>query len=374
VRLSAGMMVKDGGDLFVKTLASLGPVINELVLVNTDDRAQTRDMSSAEKQAVLSGWDLTVIHSPWQKNFSLHRNESIQPCTGDWILIIDSDEELKGGEMLREALTYQLTTVHSMSLTMHDMRAGTSVMQTEQRRVFRKGTIHYEGRVHNQPVVEGGVNEFCPEAEILHYGYGLDTQSMKKKTRRSIELLDMQIQQGDIQAYYYRAQQKGMMNEKEGAVADLATYLTDCRENPKIPLRRDAYFSIISSCLTLNRVQDAEFWLKQALKVAPDLPDVQFMASELGHIKQDAEMCVRGATLYLKARERVLNQPGSDFHFMLSDKHYAIALYRVAALRGSEVAICLEKLKEVLPKVPMNLAGQIQKELAPRVAGIRSAA
>jgi len=35
-----------------------------------------------------------VYHHPWQNDFSLHRNQSIGYATGDWILILDADENL----------------------------------------------------------------------------------------------------------------------------------------------------------------------------------------------------------------------------------------------------------------------------------------
>ena len=39
-----------------------------------------------------------MLHSPWTDDFASARNVGLEAATGDWILVLDADERLQGGD------------------------------------------------------------------------------------------------------------------------------------------------------------------------------------------------------------------------------------------------------------------------------------
>ena len=69
-----------------KCLESIKAVADEIIIVDTGSNDGTVDI--ARKYT-----DKVFFH-PWEDNFSKARNQALAYATGDWILIIDADEEL----------------------------------------------------------------------------------------------------------------------------------------------------------------------------------------------------------------------------------------------------------------------------------------
>jgi tetratricopeptide (TPR) repeat protein len=219
-------------------------------------------------------------------------------------------------------------------------------------------------------MVEGG-RVHCPEASLKHYGYGLGAEAMRKKIQRSIGLLDLMIKEGHLKSLYYRAQQKGMAGDKQGALADLEAYHRGCMKQGRV-FQPDAFYSIITTNLALQRLDRATDWLARALNEAPELPDIQFLRSEIGFMRGDSVECLKGATKYLGLVRRLDERPNGCFNYLAGDEHRAVALYRVICLRGSELLDCLGALKELMPRLPLALTGQISGDIRERLARIKA--
>src|SRR5574343_299448 len=86
MKLSACLMVKNEEENLPRCLNSIKDVVDEIIIVDTGSTDSTIEIAKEYT-------DKIYIH-PWENNFSKHRNQSISYATGDWILIIDADEEL----------------------------------------------------------------------------------------------------------------------------------------------------------------------------------------------------------------------------------------------------------------------------------------
>jgi tetratricopeptide (TPR) repeat protein len=88
VSLSAAIIVKDDADRLDACLTSLRGLVDEVVVVDTG--------SSDGSVAVAQQHGAIVAHEPWQGDFAAARNRSLDLASGDWILSVDADEQVRG--------------------------------------------------------------------------------------------------------------------------------------------------------------------------------------------------------------------------------------------------------------------------------------
>jgi glycosyltransferase involved in cell wall biosynthesis len=82
--LSLCMIVKNEEAYLAQCLASLRPVVDEMIVVDTGSKDQTRSIAAAFGARVF-GFD-------WIDDFAAARNYSLAQARGDWILVMDADE------------------------------------------------------------------------------------------------------------------------------------------------------------------------------------------------------------------------------------------------------------------------------------------
>ncbi|WP_115017723.1 glycosyltransferase family 2 protein [Synechococcus sp. UW140] len=84
--LSLSMIVRDEADRIEACLASVRGLANEMVVVDTgstDDTVQRAEAAGAR-----------VEHLPWPGDFAPARNAALEHVKGDWVLVLDADEQL----------------------------------------------------------------------------------------------------------------------------------------------------------------------------------------------------------------------------------------------------------------------------------------
>ncbi len=94
--VSAAMIVRNEAKNLERCLRSIRDVADEVVVLDTGSADDTREIARR--------LGARVFDEPWQEDFSLHRNHSIEHCRGRWIFVIDGDEELAEAGDLRALL------------------------------------------------------------------------------------------------------------------------------------------------------------------------------------------------------------------------------------------------------------------------------
>lgn len=185
--LSFCIIAKDEEEQLPRCLESIKELADEVVLC-VDDR-------TTDKTAEIgSEFDAQVHPYTWTDNFSAARNESFEYASGDWIGVIDADEELAADSVpiLKEIMA--TTDKHFIIMNILNKHS-TSSARMVSRRFFRKGKGCYEDRAHNQLKAEGE-GEYV-NAWINHYGYELSPEKMKEKQERTERLLKIQVEEGE---------------------------------------------------------------------------------------------------------------------------------------------------------------------------------
>jgi tetratricopeptide (TPR) repeat protein len=96
--LSLCMIVKNEENFLARCLASLKPVVDEMIIVDTGSSDATRDIAEV--------FGAKVFDYEWHDDFAAARNHSLEKASGDWILIMDADEVIspKDHKTLRNLL------------------------------------------------------------------------------------------------------------------------------------------------------------------------------------------------------------------------------------------------------------------------------
>jgi glycosyltransferase involved in cell wall biosynthesis len=99
-KLSACLIARDEETTLPRALQSLSGIADEIILVDTGSVDGTREIAAR--------FGCRVFETPWQNDFSRARNAGIHEATGDYVLVMDTDEFLDPRERLKLALFKQL--------------------------------------------------------------------------------------------------------------------------------------------------------------------------------------------------------------------------------------------------------------------------
>jgi len=188
------MIVKNEEANLKRCLDSFLPIIHEkwceLLITDTGSTDRTIEVAKEYTDKVYKKEFI-----PW--DFSKARNYGIEKATGDKILIIDADEELRQESLYRlEDIIlnpkYEEPTVFIKLYNYHtkDLKQYSEMLQP---RLFKNdGNFSYEQAVHNKPILKAPYL-FAPRVILNHYGYLFQGEKGEKlfdnKMERSLPML-----------------------------------------------------------------------------------------------------------------------------------------------------------------------------------------
>ena len=88
MQLSLSMIVRNEAERLERCLASVAGFVDEMVLLDTG--------SSDATVAIAERCGAVVHHFPWPGDFAPARNEALRHVRGEWVLVLDADEQLLG--------------------------------------------------------------------------------------------------------------------------------------------------------------------------------------------------------------------------------------------------------------------------------------
>jgi len=183
-------IVKNEQHNLPRCLASIQPYVDEIIVVDTGSEDKTVE--------VARQYRAQVKHFSWCDDFAAARNYAISQAAGDWILMLDGDEELVvEAQDWRNQLT-QDSNILAYRLLLSDIHQPITTLPTL--RLFRNlpelrytGRYHEQLKYHNQLIKDSAIKTL-PAVKILHYGYS-NEQLLEKHISRNIPLLERVRQQ-----------------------------------------------------------------------------------------------------------------------------------------------------------------------------------
>lgn len=301
-KISLCMIVKNEEKFLPQCLDSVKDHVDEIVVVDTGSTDRTIEIAES--------YGANVYHHPWENNFSKHRNQSISYASGDWILIMDADEELdaKTAPLIRAVVNEAPTAVIAFNVRSYQEN-GIYHTESGSPRLFKNGlNFHYRGYVHNQLFIQ---DKITPSPIILwHYGYDLSPDQMKTKQQKSLKLLKKQIKEfpDDLPTRHHLAMTLMAMKEYEEAYREAKLTLE----------KMDAlgvfdnsfswtYFVAAESLIWLERFDEAESVCLKGLITFDWSLDLHHCLARIKFVKKEYNKVLEHGHEFLRLRDELQN-------------------------------------------------------------------
>lgn len=185
-KISLAMIVYNEEELLPTTLGNIRPWVDEIVITDTGSTDAT--------VAIAKSFGARVVKHTWKKDFSLARNTCLSYVTGDWVLVLDADEFLIGGEELK-ALVEGAKAAYQLPI--YSPLESQEVLLDYSVRLFPfEHRLKFQGRIHEQilpslgkcfPTIQLVTIQNSPH--IWHRGYEKEVMLKKRKISRNIEII-----------------------------------------------------------------------------------------------------------------------------------------------------------------------------------------
>jgi tetratricopeptide (TPR) repeat protein len=278
--VSLCMIVKDEEEMLPGCLEAVASAVDELIIVDTGSTDRTVEIAKS--------FGARVIDFPWNGSFSDARNAGLDVATGDWLLYLDADEHLipEDAPKIRELLGRTWREGFHLVETNYTGGddAGTAVTHLALRLFRNRPEYRFEGRIHEQKT--NRMPTYLParfEAttiRIRHYGYLKSRVSAKEKSRRNIELLELEAREAPSPFNSFNlGSEYLMLGDPTTAAKHFDKAWTDLRADGEWTAA--GYAPILASRIALarresGRIGEAREALAIGIEAMPDHTDLHF--------------------------------------------------------------------------------------------------
>lgn len=304
--ISACMIVKNEEKRLPECLESIKDVVDEIIIVDTGSSDNTINIARR--------YGARLYEHPWENHFSRHRNQSIGYATCDWIFIIDADEVLvyEDGQKFRE-LFDTCQDVDGILVRIESKSKGGGEGVHNSIRFFKNHlNIHYKGRVHNE-IRGAGTVKHIP-IKILHSGYNLNDEALKRKFERTAKLLKLDIKDSPYHprphhylgiSYLEQSMYSQAIVEAETAIHFYENY------GYSSDLYWGSYHVLSTALMKTGNLEKAEYWSLRGLKNCSHNLDSLFNLSTIYYKKHELSQFWKYINKYLDLLKNITNKPGN---------------------------------------------------------------
>ncbi|MGR3311301.1 MAG: tetratricopeptide repeat-containing glycosyltransferase family 2 protein [Candidatus Brocadiales bacterium] len=303
--ISLCMIIRNEEKTLQRCLESVKHLVDEMIIVDTG--------STDRSVEIAKRYGAKVFHHRWNNDFSEARNYALQQATGDWILHLDADEELKKEDIpLVKELIKDKDTNGVQCVIYNVQKDSSDFLISYFIRLLRNNIgVYYSGLIHETPIIPGKISH--SNIRITHHGYALNEEGWRDKGGRNVKLLQKQLVENpdDPFIHFHLAKTYYQLQAFDMALAEGKEVL---RLMPRdtFKTRPELEIFVLMACILSNKGNflEAERMCLEAIKINPDYFDPYFF---LGHIyfkQKDFEKAVLYYGKYQKTRKSFLaSQP-----------------------------------------------------------------
>jgi tetratricopeptide (TPR) repeat protein len=225
------MIVRNEAERLERCLGSVAGFVDEMVLLDTG--------SSDATVAVAERCGAVVQRLAWPGDFAPARNAALELVRGDWVLVLDADEQLR--PQAREPLRRLMAEPDLLlvNLLRFERGAHQSPYSSVSRLFRRHAAISWSGRYH--ALVDDSVLALiqrephwriadCPEPALVHDGYRPELLASGHKARRLRQAMERDLAQrpGDPYACAKLGSLEVSEGRRERGIALLERGLAHC--------------------------------------------------------------------------------------------------------------------------------------------------
>jgi GT2 family glycosyltransferase/Tfp pilus assembly protein PilF len=190
--LSVCLIVKNEERFLGRCLASVKGLAHQIVVVDTGSTDRTVEIAREHG---------AQVHAfAWCDDFSAARNAALEHATGDWVLMVDADEELPAEQQAALRKLLRAPEVIAWRLPLQDVGSEAEGCNYVPRLFRNAPGFFYAGRVHEQVFAsievrrqEWGLDTRLGDATLRHYGYTKELTLERDKVGRNLRLLEQAI-------------------------------------------------------------------------------------------------------------------------------------------------------------------------------------
>jgi len=196
--IAAAIIVKDEADHLRRCLASVRELCDQIVVVDTG--------STDDTVAVAQSFGATVLHRPWDGDFSAARNLGLDAIDADWILYIDADEEVRNADVA--AVRHTLASAEGVAGFLVKFATHVGWTPFWEHRIWRhRDDVRFRGVIHETTVpdlrrIVRDENQRFERIDLFmqHYGYEGD---QRVKNERNLPMLLEQVKNAPRRVYLW---------------------------------------------------------------------------------------------------------------------------------------------------------------------------
>ncbi|MEN9734216.1 MAG: hypothetical protein RLZ45_2211 [Verrucomicrobiota bacterium] len=188
-RLTVCLITRNEERFIDACLRSVQGLADQIVLVDTGSTDRTVEIARSH--------GAEVHFRDWDDDFSAARNAALMHARGDWVLILDADEEVSAADHQALRAMLERPNVIAYRLPLVDVgREAEGVSHVP--RLFRNAPRQfYVGRIHEQVFSSLEINRqawamenLFGDAKLIHHGYQDEVMKSRDKVARNLRLLE----------------------------------------------------------------------------------------------------------------------------------------------------------------------------------------
>lgn len=213
------MIVKNEAEALPKCLASVQNLVDEMIVLDTG--------STDDTVKIAEGFGAIAHSFTWVNDFAAARNAALQHVTGDWVLVLDADEQLAPDAVpaIKNAIQSENTLV--VNLVRQEIGATQSPYSLVSRLFRKHPDIHFTRPYH--AMIDDSVAQILqqepqwqiqslPQIAILHEGYQPGAIASRDKLARAEAAMSSYL--ADYPNDAYVCSKLGALYVQQGRVKD----------------------------------------------------------------------------------------------------------------------------------------------------------
>ncbi|HUB88085.1 MAG TPA: glycosyltransferase [Verrucomicrobiae bacterium] len=193
-RLSVCLIVKNEEKFLTQCLSSVKAIAHQIVVVDTGSTDRTVEIAKS--------FGAEIYPFAWRDDFSAARNAALEHATGDWILMLDADEELPAAEHAHLCDDMKRTDIIAFRLPLVNKGEEAQGKHFVPRLFRNTPGVYYYSRIHEQVFPSliqcgkaWGMKTAIGTAQLLHHGYAKEVIADRNKVERNLKLLRQAVRE-----------------------------------------------------------------------------------------------------------------------------------------------------------------------------------
>lgn len=299
VPISVCIIAKNEEKYIEECLKRLQPYGFEIIVTDTGSTDRTKEIAGKYADKVLD--------FEWIDDFSAARNFCALHASNNWILSLDCDEyvnriDVKTMRILMQKFP-QYTGVIRLKNLILDAEGKTGYGTDDVTRFYNKNYYSFDFPIHEQICAhdiskrEEPMQCFLLPMEVIHHGYALPPEEMKKKQERNLALLykNLEMKPDDAYTYFQIAQSEFMLGNYDKSILFYETGLS-LEPSPEFIYVQVMIISLAKAYVKVNRCDEAVALME---RYADQCKTAKYVFTHAG-VLLDSNQPLKALLLYVK--------------------------------------------------------------------------